>query len=325
MNLHNNPALYKEAIRFTAQEKNLQPAFIEKDYWVTYVLFKLFNNEIGGEVIFKGGTALSKCYHMIERFSEDIDLVIIRRLGETDNQLKSKLKTISALVGTELPEIPVKGLTRKMGMNRKTAHGYNKTFDGNFGQIRDLIILESSWLGYHEPYISKSIVSYVGQIMLKNNQMTIVEETGLLPFEIRTLYPTRTICEKIMSLVRFSHSKSPLEDLKNKIRHTYDLHQIMQNEDFIDFIHSKSFDEMMLKVALDDQKSFRGNNKWLEQHPKEALIFKNLDRIWDELKPTYLGSFKNLVYGKLPDPNAVKQSLQIIGERLKEIDWPIKG
>ncbi len=70
---------------------NLQPEFVEKDYWVTYALFTIFNNEIGKETVFKGGTALSKCYNMIERFSEDIDLVVLRREGETDSKLKSKL------------------------------------------------------------------------------------------------------------------------------------------------------------------------------------------------------------------------------------------
>jgi predicted nucleotidyltransferase component of viral defense system len=76
MKLHKNIALYKDAIRFTAQQMNLKPEYIEKDYWLTYALFTVFKNEIGKDTIFKGGTALSKCYHMIERFSEDIDLVV---------------------------------------------------------------------------------------------------------------------------------------------------------------------------------------------------------------------------------------------------------
>ncbi|HQB79283.1 MAG TPA: nucleotidyl transferase AbiEii/AbiGii toxin family protein, partial [Tenuifilaceae bacterium] len=66
--------------------------YVEKDYWVTYALFTIFNNKIGKDTVFKGGTALSKCYNMIERFSEDIDLVVLRREGERDGKLKSKLK-----------------------------------------------------------------------------------------------------------------------------------------------------------------------------------------------------------------------------------------
>jgi len=40
-------------------------------------------------------------------------------------------------------------------MNRKTAHVYNKEFNGYYGQVRDVIILESTWLGYYEPYSTK--------------------------------------------------------------------------------------------------------------------------------------------------------------------------
>lgn len=76
MKLHQNISLYRDAIRFTAQQMNLQPEYVEKDYWVTFALFTIFNNEIGKDTVFKGGTALSKCYNMIERFSEDIDLSV---------------------------------------------------------------------------------------------------------------------------------------------------------------------------------------------------------------------------------------------------------
>jgi predicted nucleotidyltransferase component of viral defense system len=119
-------------------------------------LFTIFNNDIGKDTVFKGGTALSKCYNMIERFSEDIDLVVLRREGETDSKLKSKLKAISTVVETVLPEVDIEGITHKMGMNRKTAHSYNKEFKGDYGQVRDVIILESTWLGYYEPYTQKA-------------------------------------------------------------------------------------------------------------------------------------------------------------------------
>ncbi len=53
---------------------NVAPALIEKDYYVTLIL-KCLNQEIPG-LLFKGGTSLSKCYKLIDRFSEDIDLTL---------------------------------------------------------------------------------------------------------------------------------------------------------------------------------------------------------------------------------------------------------
>ena len=64
--------------------------------------------------------------------------------------------------------------------------------------------------------------------VLENNQKEIARENGLLPFELLALDPTRTICEKIMSLVRFSYTENVEEDLKKKIR--------LKIKDFKDFI-----------------------------------------------------------------------------------------
>ncbi len=324
MNLHENTTLFRQAVQFTADQMKIPTIYVEKDYWVTYALFTIFNNDIGKDTVFKGGTALSKCYHMIERFSEDIDLVILRREGETDSKLKSKLKAVSTVVETVLPEVTIEGITHKMGMNRKTAHAYNKEFKGDYEQVRDVIVLESTWLGYYEPYTTKSIVSFVGQMMLDNKQSDIAKVNGLLPFELLALEPIRTICEKIMSLVRFSYGENPIDDLRKKIRHTYDLHQLLKQEEFVSFFHSKNFDDMLLKVANDDVASFRNNNKWLNHHPNEALFFKNLEAVWNQLKSIYSGDFKNLVYGELPKEEAVLETLKMIEERLKSVSWTIK-
>ena len=324
MKLHENKILFRQAVQFTADQMKIPAIYVEKDYWVTYALYTIFNNDIGKDTVFKGGTALSKCYNMIERFSEDIDLVVLRREGETDSKLKSKLKAVSTVVEAVFPEVPIEGITHKIGMNRKTAHSYNKEFKGDYGQVRDVIILESTWLGYYEPYTTKSIVSFVGQMMLNNKQSNIAKENGLLPFDLLALEPIRTICEKIMSLVRFSYGENPIDDLKKKIRHTYDLHQLLKQDEFSEFFHSKAFDEMLLKVACDDVASFRNNNKWLNYHPNEALIFKDLENVWDELKTIYNGDFKNLVYGELPKEEAILETLKMIQERLKTISWTIK-
>jgi hypothetical protein len=323
MILHLNKELFKDAVSITANQLNIPPEFVEKDYWVTFSLHQIFNNEIGNDAIFKGGTALSKCYNLIDRFSEDIDLVVIRREGESDSKLKSKIKSISDLVASILPEENIEGLTQKMGMNRKTAHCYERIFEENYNQVRSIIVLESTWLGYHEPYSKKHIVSYVGNMMIENNQTEIASENGLLPFELLALDPTRTICEKIMSLVRFSYGKDPITNLKNKVRHTYDLHKLLAQPFYVEFLQSGRFDEMLLKVAKDDIASFKNNNEWLSNHPGDSLMFKDVEAIWKELATVYSSDFKPLVYKNFPHETEILASLLIIQERLKTIDWSI--
>lgn len=65
----------------TAKKINIPPAIAEKDFWVCYMLDYLFNRcAWKNRIVFKGGTSLSKAYHLIERFSEDIDLILDWRL-----------------------------------------------------------------------------------------------------------------------------------------------------------------------------------------------------------------------------------------------------
>lgn len=160
--------------------------------------------------------------------------------------------------------------------------------------------------------------------MLNNKQSEIAKENELLPFDVLVLEPTRTICEKIMSLIRFSYSEDPMEALKNKIRHIYDLHQLLLQEEYSEFFNSPAFEEMLIKVANDDVVSFKNNNLWLENHPIDAIIFSDLDNIWKELIPIYNGAFKNLVYGPLPEDADILIMLKRIKERLTSVNWTIK-
>ena len=127
-----------------------------------------------------------------------------------------------------------------------------------------------------------------------------------------------------MSLVRFSYGEDPIDDLKKKIRHTYDLHQLLRQQEFSDFFESVAFAGMLLKVASDDVVSYKSNNEWLAYHPKEALMFKELDAVWKELAPIYNGEFKKLVYGDFPNDVAVVKTLKRIKDRLAGIEWTIK-
>lgn len=324
MILHEDSKLFNEAIRATAQRMEIPEIYIEKDYWVCYALHLIYNSTIKDEVIFKGGTALSKCNQLIERFSEDIDLVVLHKAGESGNQLKNKLKKITTAVTAPFVEENLMGVTNKMGMIRKVAYNYPKAFKGDYGQVRDRIIIEATWLGNFEPYTTKTIATYIHDMMLATKQDVLIEQYGLLPFNVLVLDAKRTLCEKIMSLIRFSHTVSPIVDLNNKIRHIYDIHQLLKNTDIKAFFESEMFDEMLIKVAQDDVKSFKNNNTWLNNHPREAILFKAPKDIWDQLKNTYINNFSNLVYGELPNEKEVLKTIQTVSARLEGVKWSIK-
>jgi hypothetical protein len=320
MKLHTNPELFRQAVLVTSQRIGLKEIYIEKDYWVTLALNIIFTSQFKEMVVFKGGTALSKVFKSIERFSEDIDLVLLRKETDTANQLKKKLKLISNLISESLPEIQLTGITRKMGMNRKTAYSFSKFFNDDYGQIRDCIILETSWLADFEPYCKQTISSFIYEMLFDTNQAEMINEYNMQPFDVLVLEPERTICEKIMSLVRFSNSENAINDLNLKIRHIYDISRLMKDTRIIDFIESNEFEDMLLRVAMDDFNSF-SQNTWLANHPKESLIFDNPESIWVSLQKTYFEKFRYLVYGKLPDEKEIISSLNLLSNRIAKIDW----
>jgi predicted nucleotidyltransferase component of viral defense system len=126
MKFHENKELFQEAVLATSQMMGIPEIYIEKDYWVTFALSRIFHSEMAKEIVFKGGTALSKCHKLIERFSEDIDVVVLRNEGEKDNQMKKKIRAAGKIVESVMPEIDIPGLTNKMGNIRKTVHQYGK-------------------------------------------------------------------------------------------------------------------------------------------------------------------------------------------------------
>lgn len=74
----------RSTIEQTAQKLGLPLKAIEKDWWVTQTLRALFSTPSREFLIFRGGTSLSKCWNLIERFSEDVDIGLnANAFGET--------------------------------------------------------------------------------------------------------------------------------------------------------------------------------------------------------------------------------------------------
>ena len=161
-------------------------------------------------------------------------------------------------------------------------------------------------------------------MMLETGQEKMIKDYCLQPFTVQVLDTKRTICEKIMSLVRFSYSENPIEDLRAKVRHTYDLHQLLKNDKFSTFFNSEDFDVMLLRVAHDDVYSFRNNNDWLTNHPNQSLFFAELEKTWEQIKKEYSDTFKQLVYGDFPNEDMILESFKLIKKRLENIKWSVE-
>jgi hypothetical protein len=316
MTLHTDRELFKEIIDTTAKDLNLPFLYIEKDYWVTYVLKNLANSQYSDIAIFKGGTSLSKAYKIIERFSEDIDLAVITD-GESSNQIKKLIKKIEvAILDENFNELPEHEQTSKGSEFRKTLHDYAKLENGDFGHASESIILELNSFAYPHPFELKEISTYIFDFLSKAAP-TMIEQYNLEPFHVNVLNYKRTFCEKISAIARASHeSDDEQTQLKEKIRHFYDIYFLMNEKEIDLFLNSNEFVDMIEKVRVDDQNQFNQNN-WATIPLYTTKIFTDTSVILDQLSSFYTNNFKDLVYAQtLPQINDIKSKIEVLARIL---------
>ena len=75
MMLHDSRDLFRQIVLLASEAMRIDSGIIEKDYYVTMFLKSLVARQ--PQILLKGGTSLSKCYRLIKRFSEDIDLNLV--------------------------------------------------------------------------------------------------------------------------------------------------------------------------------------------------------------------------------------------------------
>jgi predicted nucleotidyltransferase component of viral defense system len=92
MLLHKDKAIFQEFITATANDLGLQNFQVEKDYYVSLFLKELAKINTNVKIVFKGGTSLSKCYSVIDRFSEDIDLAVLFKGSKVTQGERKQLK-----------------------------------------------------------------------------------------------------------------------------------------------------------------------------------------------------------------------------------------
>ena len=91
----------------TAARKGLANAIVEKDFWVCWILMQLFSiPDLEARLLFKGGTSLSKVFHAVDRFSEDVDLAVdyaaLGFAGDRDPRQEGISKTRRAAILEEM-------------------------------------------------------------------------------------------------------------------------------------------------------------------------------------------------------------------------------
>ncbi len=110
----------------TASALAITPAAAEKDFWLCWVLMQLFDvPELATCLRFKGGTSLSKCFNLIQRFSEDIDLVLDWTYVITTDPLANRTKSQQEKLNQDINQKAQVYIANKILPSRYSRHYYD--------------------------------------------------------------------------------------------------------------------------------------------------------------------------------------------------------
>lgn len=229
MYLHKDKENFKNIIEQVSNKTRKPTVVIEKDYYVTLILRKLAMQL--DNVVFKGGTSLSKGYHAIDRFSEDIDITFNEHIGESR---RKKLKNVILKGISKELEMPILNFNQTQSDRNYNAYlfSYHSVFDFEDDPMPRYVKLETALGSYSFPTEVIEITNFIGSYM-----KDIAIEYELDPFLMQLQTIERTFIDKVFALCNYYlEGKS-----KRYSRHLYDIYKLTPlikfDEKFTHLIH----------------------------------------------------------------------------------------
>lgn len=217
--LHNDRELFEQLILRTSESLGIKAEIIEKDYYVTLFLKELVS--VSPDIIFKGGTSLSKCYHLIDRFSEDIDLNI-----ETETKpSESRRKHLKSSIVSVIDKL---GFTLTNPENVKSRRDYNRyiiDYPSVLGAsyLKEMLIVETAVYQRAYPTVRKTAGSLIYDFLSANGFDDFIEQYSLEPFELNVQSAERTMIDKLYALADYYLAGTTAEHS----RHIYDIYKLL--------------------------------------------------------------------------------------------------
>ncbi|WP_167516854.1 nucleotidyl transferase AbiEii/AbiGii toxin family protein [Hydrotalea flava] len=314
MSLHYNKKLFSDTLRAASQHLDIKLEFVEKDYWITWVLSKLAICKYTDQAVFKGGTSLSKGYNLIERFSEDVDIALLNSKGKPGNEIKNILRTIEKQITVDLTELPIEGITSKGSRFRKSVFNYVTIERGN---SNNKLIVEINSFSNAFHYERLPIKSMVFNFLMQTANENYIEQYHLQPFYVNVLNKEQTLLEKMASLIRFSFSENTVEGILEKVRHFYDLYYLMQMPSCRELVASVSFKKKIDTILLHDKEIFKVPIGWQSKSVAESPLITNFPTIWKQLKAKYQTELSALAYRPIPDEADIAKCFEELIKTIK--------
>lgn len=204
---------------------------VEKDYYVSLLLKQLVERR--PSLVFKGGTSLSKCFAVIKRFSEDLDLSVPLEEGQKKlprgqkRQLKEDIVEVIDQAGFQLLNLEEIRSGREFN---EYQIAYEKTFTGD-DQMSPHLLVETNVAFSPFPFKQRPVSNYITQFVLEaaeaNTEKQLFLDTyDMHPFPANVQSIERTFLDKLFALCDYYEKN----ESTRYSRHLYDLHKIWNSE-----------------------------------------------------------------------------------------------
>lgn len=300
---------------------------LEKDFHVTDVLAALASIENDHfDLVFCGGTCLSKAHGLVQRFSEDVDIKVVSKSSEVGTTktgikrnlslLKNDVKEALSKAGFEITDADVKARNANSHIEMELA--YSSKFLAS-DQLREFVKLELVHTELLRPFSPKPIPLLFDTLAGVNNPK----------HSINCIDPRETLAEKLISFPRRfgMHLKGVGRDFDpTLIRHLYDVHQIINHAPAI--VQDKAnLAELFSKIIAIDSAQFKNQDPQFSENP--ILVMRdslNSAKNSDVLRSNYDSFMNDLVYAEAEKRPTFAQAIgdfqelfeSLVQERQKE-------
>jgi hypothetical protein len=315
------------------RKQGLSPQAIEKDWWVTMVLKAIFTLPFSKHILFKGGTSLSKCWNLIERLSEDIDIAIDREYLGFDGilsktQISDKLRRASCSFTRNTLQQELNKRLIEIGIPEQFFHihvnitsisttdpevielYYHSVFQHN-EYLKNRVLIEVSGRSMREPKERveiNSIISTTYPNAFFSDQY----------FPVEAVSPQRTFLEKAC-LLHEEFSKDAAKIRVNRMsRHLYDLEKLMNTPIAYAALHN----ENLYRAVVEHRQKFIGLKgfdystlmpQYISFVPPEEVV-----PYWEE---DYKDMQATMIYGDSLPFDQLLDRIRDLNEMFKNINW----
>lgn len=298
--LHNEKEFFEQIILRTSECMGIEAGIVEKDYFVTLFLKKIVCKQ--PDIIFKGGTSLSKCYKLIKRFSEDIDLSIEYVNKPTEGQ-KKHLKTniVSAVNEFNFCLTNADNIKSRRDFNRYIIE-YPSVFGTDY--LKQQLIVETAVFIRSYPSKVMTASSFIYEYLYDNNYHDIITQYALEPFQLNVQIAERTFIDKLYALCDYYLNNTVFEHS----RHIYDIYKLL------DVVEINSELRQLAVEVKEERKKHKTCSSAQDCVDINLLLQEIIDK--DVYKSDYDSITASLLFEKIEYHTAVKALQTIIDSKL---------